>query len=88
MPLARLPGSAVALRLGAPLVAELRRGSPPVIALLREDRVVLDVRCVADVQELAAAVASACERAAGTEGRIGATLGEIPSGEAPDGSEV
>jgi L-seryl-tRNA(Ser) seleniumtransferase len=66
LPLRELPGAGVALQ-EAPgaLLAELRAGSPPVIALLREERVVLDVRCVSDVAELAAAVASAVERSRG-----------------------
>src|SRR5207237_8462697 len=64
LPLARLPGSAVALRGGADVLAALRQGAPPVLALLREEHVVLDVRCVSDVGQLAAAVPSPCERAA------------------------
>src|SRR5438067_5562337 len=63
MPLARLPGFGVAVQGGADLLDELRRGDPPVIALLREDRVVLDVRCAGDVGELAAAVAKAAGQA-------------------------
>jgi hypothetical protein len=47
----------------AALLPELRAGTPPVVALLREGRVVLDVRCVGEVAELASAVASAAERA-------------------------
>jgi len=89
LPLARLPGSAVALRGGADVLAALRQGSPPVLALLREEHVVLDVRCVSDVGELAAAVASACERAAEAPAGKGARLGVDPSGaDAPDGTEV
>jgi hypothetical protein len=54
---------AVAAEKPRALISELRKGSPPVIALLREGRVVLDVRCVADLAGLAAAVASAKPRA-------------------------
>jgi hypothetical protein len=83
-----LPGFAVALGRGAEVLDELRRGDPPVIALLREDRVVLDVRCVGDVGELAAAVAAACTRA-GEHPPSGATLRLSYSGaEPPDGTEV
>jgi L-seryl-tRNA(Ser) seleniumtransferase len=72
LPMRELPGAGVALRgEPGPLLAELRAGSPPVIALLREEQVVLDVRCVGDVGELAAVAASAVlrakERAAGLE---------------------
>jgi L-seryl-tRNA(Ser) seleniumtransferase len=88
VPLAKLPGFAVALERGAEVLDELRRGEPPVIALLRDDRVVLDVRCVGDVGELAAAVAAACTRA-GEGPRSGATLRLSYSGaEPPDGMEV
>jgi L-seryl-tRNA(Ser) seleniumtransferase len=89
MPLARLPGFAVALQRGAELVPELRRVDPPVLALLRDDRVLLDVRCVAGVEELAAAVADACARAGERPRPAGDTLGMDPSGgEAPDEMEV
>ena len=88
VPLARLPGFAVALQRGADVLEELRRGDPPVIALLREDRVVLDVRCVGDVGELAAAVATACTRA-GERPQSRGTLRLSWSGaESPDGTEV
>jgi L-seryl-tRNA(Ser) seleniumtransferase len=64
LPLRKLPGVGVALRGdAAALLAELRAGSPAVVALLREDQVVLDVRCVWDVGELAEAVAAAAGRA-------------------------
>ncbi len=64
LPLRKLPGAGVAL-FGDPgrLLAELRAGTPAVVALLRDEKVVLDVRCVDDVGELAAAVASAAGRA-------------------------
>jgi L-seryl-tRNA(Ser) seleniumtransferase len=66
LPLRELPGAGVALQgPPGPLLAELRAGSPPVIALLREEQVVLDVRCAGDLAELASAVASAVERARG-----------------------
>ena len=73
LPMRRLPGTGVALQAQpAPLLAELRAGSPAVVALVRDGKVVLDVRCVADVSELASAVALAAERAreraAGLEG--------------------
>jgi L-seryl-tRNA(Ser) seleniumtransferase len=64
LPLRRLPGAGVALEGdAAALLSELRAGTPAVVALLREGKVVLDVRCVAEVAELASAVASAAERA-------------------------
>jgi L-seryl-tRNA(Ser) seleniumtransferase len=73
LPLRKLPGAGVALKGDAgALLAELRAGTPAVVALLREDAVVLDVRCVWDLSELAEAVVSAAERAnvraAGPEG--------------------
>jgi L-seryl-tRNA(Ser) seleniumtransferase len=69
LPLVRLPGFGVALE-GPPagLLAALRAGVPAVMAIVREGRVVLDVRCVADLPELGAAVAAAVECAAGEEG--------------------
>jgi len=88
MPLARLPGFGVAVERGADLLEELRRGDPPVIGLLRDDRVVLDVRCTADVGDLAAAVARACARASEqplARGTLGLHSGGV---EAPDGTEV
>ena len=88
MPLARLPGFGVAVQGGADLLDELRRGDPPVIALLRDDRVVLDVRCSGDVGDLAAAVAKAAGRA-GERTPASDRLGRHPSGGlAPDGTEV
>jgi len=88
MPLARLPGFGVAVQGGADLLDELRRGDPPVIALLREDRVVLDVRCAGDVGELAAAVAKAAGQA-GERAPASDRLGRHPSGGcAADGTEV
>ena len=47
----------------AGLLAALRSQSPAVIALVREGKVVLDVRCVLDLAELATAVAQANVRA-------------------------
>ncbi|HEX9573187.1 MAG TPA: L-seryl-tRNA(Sec) selenium transferase [Myxococcales bacterium] len=88
IPLARLPGFGVAVEGGADLLEELRRGDPAVIALLRDDRVVLDVRCAVDVGELAAAVARARARA-GERPPEGGRLGRNSAGvEAPDGTEV
>src|SRR6266851_1307039 len=69
LPLRKLPGAGVALEgPPGPLLAELRAGSPAVIALVREGRVVLDIRCIPDVAELAQAVERASSRAAGREG--------------------
>ena len=64
LPLRKLPGAGVALQ-GEPagLLAALRSQSPAVIALVREGNVVLDVRCVLDLAELATAVAQANVRA-------------------------
>jgi len=64
LPLRKLPGTGVALQ-GEPagLLAALRSQSPAVIALVREGKVVLDVRCVLDLAELATAVAQANVRA-------------------------
>ena len=88
IPLARLPGYGVALEAGVDLIEELRRGEPPVVAVLRDDRVVLDVRCVADVGELAAAASAAWSRAGGPA-PVGARLKPgYSGGEAPDGTEV
>jgi L-seryl-tRNA(Ser) seleniumtransferase len=88
MPLARLPGFGVAVDGGADLLDELRWGDPPVIALLRDGRVVLDVRCTADVGELGAAVARAAGRA-GERPPASDRLGRHPSGAcASDGTEV
>jgi L-seryl-tRNA(Ser) seleniumtransferase len=88
IPLARLPGFGVALERGADVLEELRRGDPPVMALLRDDRVVLDVRCVGDVGELAAAVAAASVRAGERTPAGGRLRGEPSGGEAPDETEV
>jgi L-seryl-tRNA(Ser) seleniumtransferase len=65
LPLRKLPGAGVALP-GLPaaaLLAELRAGTPAVIALVRDGEAVLDVRCVFDLPELVSAVCSAVERA-------------------------
>ncbi len=50
LPLAELPSWAVALRPGQlePLAARLRKGGPPVIGRLAEERLLLDVRTVGD----------------------------------------
>ena len=64
LPLRKLEGAGIALAdVPGPLLAALRAGDPPVIALVRDGRVVLDVRCVSDVAELADAVAEAAVRA-------------------------
>ena len=78
LPLVGLPGAGVALE-GSPgrLLAALRQGDPPVLAIVRGEKVVLDVRCVADLGELAGAVASAGD----ADGPEGATLSD-------DGREV
>jgi L-seryl-tRNA(Ser) seleniumtransferase len=69
LPLVRLPGFGVALD-GPPaeLLAALRGGVPAVMAIVRDGRVVLDVRCVADLAELGAAAAAAVGCADGKEG--------------------
>jgi L-seryl-tRNA(Ser) seleniumtransferase len=53
-----IPGEALALPGGDQLLARLRAGEPPVVAYLREDRVLLDLRTVdpEDDPELVAAV--------------------------------
>src|SRR5205823_2494946 len=72
------PGAGVAIEHDpASLVAALRAGEPPVVALVRDGRVVLDVRCVTQLPELAQAVAEASVRAAAQKG---ARLeGEMPA---------
>ena len=57
LPLRKLPGSGVSVE-GEPaaLLSALRSGDPPVVAVVREGRVVLDVRCVGDVAALATAL--------------------------------
>ncbi|MCA1825937.1 MAG: L-seryl-tRNA(Sec) selenium transferase [Myxococcales bacterium] len=69
LPMRKLPGAGVALP-GEPaaLLAALREGDPAVIALVREGRAVLDVRCVNDLSQLAAAVVQAAARAVSLEG--------------------
>jgi len=69
LPLRRLAGAGVAIEHEpASLLSTLRAGDPPVVALVRDGRVVLDVRCVTHLPELAQAVAEACERAAAQKG--------------------
>jgi L-seryl-tRNA(Ser) seleniumtransferase len=69
LPQARLAGAGVALEGDpAPLLDALREGDPPVVALVRDERVVLDVRCVTDIAELAGAVAKASGRATAQKG--------------------
>jgi L-seryl-tRNA(Ser) seleniumtransferase len=69
LPLRKLESAGVAIA-GDPevLLAALRDGDPPVVAVVREGRVVLDVRCVQDVEELAEGVASASGRATAQKG--------------------
>ncbi len=83
LPLRRLEGAGVAIEHEpASLLAALRAGDPPVLALVRDDRVVLDVRCVAEVSELADAVAEASKRAtAQKNGKLG--VGAPGGGRAP-----
>jgi L-seryl-tRNA(Ser) seleniumtransferase len=56
LPDLRLPGFAVAIETGLPAAqaeARLRAGTPPVVALVRDGRVLLDVRTVAGDEEAA-----------------------------------
>ena len=73
LPLRRLEGAGVAIEHEpAALLAALRSGDPPVLALVRDGRVVLDVRCVTQVSELANAVVEASKRATAQEnGKLG-----------------
>ena len=59
LPLAELPSFACALE--EELAAPLRRGEPPVVGVVRDGRLLLDCRTLADaeVDEVAAAVARA-----------------------------
>jgi L-seryl-tRNA(Ser) seleniumtransferase len=59
LPLAELPSFACALE--DELAAPLRAGDPPVVGIVRDGRLLLDCRTVADaeVDEVAAAVAAA-----------------------------
>jgi len=61
LPLAELPSFACALE--EELATPLRRGEPPVVGIVRDGRLLLDCRTVADeeLDELAAAVAAARE---------------------------
>jgi L-seryl-tRNA(Ser) seleniumtransferase len=59
LPLAELPGAAVAVELE--LAAALRLGEPPVVAVVRDDRTLLDCRTLEDADvELVAAAVRAC----------------------------
>ena len=82
LPLRKLEGAGVAVDADDPVVllAALREGDPPVVAVVREGRVVLDVRCVQDVAELAEAVAKASGRA--TTGKGDTVEGVSDSGAA------
>ena len=63
-PLRVLPSSGVALPGDPrPILAELRQGSPAVVAVVRDRQVTFDVRCVPDVALLAQVAASAVHRA-------------------------
>jgi L-seryl-tRNA(Ser) seleniumtransferase len=86
VPLARLEGAGVSVPAGMRLLDELRRGDPPVVAMLREEETLLDVRCVPDIDELASAVASAWERTGAVNLATGATL--VQGGPPADGTEV
>jgi hypothetical protein len=82
-----LPGAGVALEgEAAALLDALREGDPPVVALVRDDRVVLDVRCVTDTAVLARAVAEAAGRATAQKGDTleGATQGGPEPGHLAD----
>jgi L-seryl-tRNA(Ser) seleniumtransferase len=87
VPLSRLPGAGVAVEAGEPLLEVLRQGDPPVVAILREERTVLDVRCLndTDLSLAASAVIQAWQRTArGPAGRVedgqsGAKLGGSPA---------
>jgi len=88
VPLSRLAGSGVAIEAGESLLEELRRGDPPIVAILREERTVLDVRCLrdADLSLAASAVKEAWQRTAHRpagrveDGQSGAKLGGSPGG--------
>jgi L-seryl-tRNA(Ser) seleniumtransferase len=69
LPQSRLPGAGVALD-GDPaaLLDALRSGNPPVVALVRDARLVLDVRCVTEIAQLAEAVETASRRATAQKG--------------------
>jgi L-seryl-tRNA(Ser) seleniumtransferase len=64
LPLAEIPSYACALELE--LAGRLRRGEPPVVGIVRDDRLLLDCRTLADdnVDEVAAAVTAARGRSA------------------------
>jgi L-seryl-tRNA(Ser) seleniumtransferase len=87
VPLSRLPGAGVAVEAGEPLLEVLRQGDPHVVAILREERTVLDVRCLndTDLSLAASAVIQAWQRTArGPAGRVedgqsGAKLGGSPA---------
>jgi L-seryl-tRNA(Ser) seleniumtransferase len=71
LPLRKLEGAGVLLQGDAePLLSELRAGTPAVVALVREGRVLLDVRCVPDVAELARVVSAARERVEGDGAKL------------------
>jgi L-seryl-tRNA(Ser) seleniumtransferase len=59
LPLTELPSFACAIE--EPLFGPLRRGEPPVVGIVRDGRLLLDVRALRDgeVDEVAAAVVAA-----------------------------
>jgi L-seryl-tRNA(Ser) seleniumtransferase len=69
LPQRKLEGAGIAIDADpGSLLAALREGEPPVISVVRDGRVVLDVRCVQDVDELAEAIAKASGRATARKG--------------------
>jgi L-seryl-tRNA(Ser) seleniumtransferase len=68
-PQAPIPGEALALPASEPLLARLRRGTPPVVGYLAAGRLVLDLRTVDpdDDEALGAAVARGARLEAGAE---------------------
>lgn len=88
LPLARLPGFGVELEGPArTLLAALREGPVPVVALLRDGQLLLDVRCVpeADLAALAEACAHASQQTTRAAGPESATLEVELAG---DGREI
>jgi L-seryl-tRNA(Ser) seleniumtransferase len=76
VPLSRLAGAGVAVPAGEPLLAALRQGEPPVVAILRDERTVLDVRCLRDT-DLSLAASAVIQAWQGTQAR--------PQGRVEDG---
>jgi L-seryl-tRNA(Ser) seleniumtransferase len=96
VPLSRLAGAGVAVQAGETLLEALRHGDPPVIAILREERTVLDVRCLrdTDLPLAASTVARAWEetscgqRGRVEDGRSGARLGGSTAEGSPEESKA